>query len=889
MTLTGMLATAYAPTSIFPHAGMAFGMERETRREMAREELGRRWTQTGRAGAHRIAHGFTLGLSSYAMRRTGIEASYLTEMETERTLQNQMGVLRGEGGYEAVSGRGVRRDFFREGPGKAAMTEIQRRAGGLQAEYGYGVEQMNMMTRMAAGSIDVTRYQQAAAGGRGGMRNLGREISDIRDTGAAMAREMQMSEKEIQEFFSRLKGVMKITGESVREFQQENRRLSAQGPFSQKQVAGMRMQFTQMGRQMYMGGMDFGTEAMEQANRVAELRRGGVISAETLLREGGGLDPQAMARMIAARLQQQAGLVQGGNFNQALTLAGQNPEAYAGMMGGAGFMQTQAALGTTMARNPFALLQAQLDPQAVRRVTMQAPAIAFQRAQQMGELFVAGNEEQRRAQMIRKFGQQMGFDIRTPQGLGQAKTRYEELEIQREMIETDLADRFTDPRTGAPTRTPAQLGEMSASLMGIMTETGETASTMAGVMTSITNDTDLQRKWSTGSAAGRSRLVREVLAEERATDMYNEAVAMGGTVSKAFEGRGGTKGGIRKARAWARSLEKKGATSDEINKAVFGDLSSWNMKAGDLDEKLWITMDEKGERVSKIEGRAGETADLEMRRLVHVGGGKMKLETKRMSMTYKNLRDELRAAGDVSKEEFMEHLMGLGGRRIIKKGTTEALDSDSIDDQMLMDWQDQLASSGERLSVESIKQAGMARDEWSRARRKGAGVFDILKRRGLEVDEDVTRGLGELLDVDVQDKKKFAEIRRDPRMKPLVQAIEQFSGRGIETRKEFMSMTGIIGQDNMRSFFKEYASSEEGAKRLGGKSFQEFLGRRPLERMNELFQGMSGGEKQAFMVRTLSSAIEKSQRLVNEAKLGESESNAMHVKLSKEQLEAIKG
>jgi hypothetical protein len=867
MTLAGMLATGYAPTGLFPHAGMAFGMERGLRREMAREELGRRTTQGVRAGLHTIAHGATLGLSSYMMRRSGIEASWLTEMETERTLQNRLGFLR-EGPYAAATGYGVRRGFFQEGPGRAAMDVLQRRAGDLQAQFGYGTEQMNMMTRLATGAIDVTRVQQYAGRGRGGMRDMGREISEIRETAAAMAREMQMSEQEIQEFFGRLKGVMQITGEGVRDFQQENRRLSMQGPFSQRQVGEMRMQFTQMGRQMYMGGMDFGTEAMEQANRVAELRRTGVISAETLLREGGGLDPAAMARMVAQRLQQQAGLVQAGNFNQALTLAGQNPQAYAGLMGGAGFFQTQAALGGTMARNPFALLQAQLDPNAVRRVTMQAPAIAFQRAQQMGELFVAGNEEQRRAQMIRKFGQQMGFNVQTAQGLAQSRVRYEELEVQRESIETELGYMFEDDE-GQATKSRREMRDMASNLMGIMQETGESAGTLAGVMRSVHNNTDLLRRWSSSGAAGRGRLVREVLAQERAESLVDDLVASGGQVRKAF-GRN-TKEGIRRAQGWARQLEQKGVDNDTINRAIFGEARDF--RVGDL-EGLIFTYSEEGDRIDIApEGyNQGKILNLEMERMVHVGGGKFEMQRREMKMTSGDIQDEIEKYGLKTEEELKQHLAGLSGWH--KRAPRDV--TDDLDEGMRERWTDQLAGVGKRLTVESIRQAGMARDEWTRARRKGAGVFDIMRRAGVDIDTDMAKGLQQLLDMDVREREKFQKLEQDARLAPIMDVVRQFGGAGIETRRDFTAMTGIIGQQDMRAFFKEYAASEEGAKRL----FQEFMGDRPREKMFEMFQGMGDAEKRAFLTRTLTSAIEKSQRLVNETKRGDTAGMPLHVKIA---------
>jgi len=886
MSLGGMIATGYAPLGAFPHAGMAFGMERGTRREMAREELGRRWTQGVRGAVHGSMDALTMGLSSHLMRRTGVEAAWMGEMETKRTLQNRLGSVRGAGQYAAYSGLGVNRDFLTEEPGSSAMSILKRRAGELQSQYGYSVDQMDTLTRAATGAIDPTRIAQFAAGGRKGMANLGSEIASIRDTGASMSREMQMSEKEIGEFFSRLKSVMEVTGQGLKKFQQENRTLSMAGPFSQKQVASMRMQFTQMGRQMHLGGADFGTEAMGQANRVAELRRSGVISADTLLREGGGLGQEAVARMVAQRLQQQAGLVQGGNFNQSLVLAGQNPDAYSAMMGGASYMQTQGAVGATMARNPFALLQAQLDPNAVRRVTMQAPAIAFQRSQQMGSMFVGQNQEQIRAQMIRKFGSQMGFNVKTPQGLAQSRVRYEEIEIQREMLSDQLSAGFNDSLAIDKTTTASagEIRDMSNSLVGIMTETGESAATMAGVMHTIHQDTDMKRRWSTAGAAGKSRLVREVMGEQHAGDLYAEIAGGGSGAAEEFR-VSGTKSGIRKARNYARVLENKGATSAQINKAVFGNLSSWNLENyNDLESSgLKVKRSRDGTFVTGWGGAAGAMHTFERKRLLHVGGGKFKLQTQTMTMSALKIRDEIRRLGNATKEEFLEHIQGLTGKNSWQGAGGDGgvdVDENTITKEMAREWGGQLESSGDRISVESIKQAGMARDEWNRAHRQGAGVFDILARGGLEIAGNVEKGLADLLDSDERQKEKFDKLSKDKRLSPLMDIIKGFSGKGVQNKDEFTKMTSILGIGEMRSFFKEYAASESGSSKLGGKTYQEFLGTDQIGNMHELFKGMQAGEKQAFMTRTLTSAIEKSQRLVNETKRGDTESNPLYVEIT---------
>lgn len=893
MGLTGMVATGYAPLSMFPHAGMAFGMEQGTRREMAREELSRRWTQGTRAAAHAGLNNLTLGLSSYVMRRTGTEARMMTEMETERTLQNSLGVVRG-GPYAAFSGRGVSRDFFTEGPGRAAMNVMQNRAGALQSQFGYGAEQMNTLTRIATGAIDASRVQNYAAGGRGGMSEMGREISDIRETAAKMAREMQMSEKEIGEFFGRLKGVMEITGEGVKKFQQENRRLSMHGPFSQKQVASMRMQFTQMGRQMYMGGADFGTEAMDQANRVAELRRSGVISAETLLREGGGLDPQAMARMVAARLQQQAGAVQGGNFNQSLVLASQNPTAYGAMMGGASYMQTQGAVGATMATNPFALLMARLDPDAVRRVTVQAPTIAYQKAQQMGDIFVSQNDEQNRAQKIRNFGQKMGFDVRTAAGLGKARIRYEEMEVQQENIEADLRFMFEDA-AGKPAGSKREIREMSSNLMGIMADTGETSERLAGVMLDISDDVDMQRKWSSSGAVGRTRMAKDILARRDAKTASEAILAGRKSVGSAL--MTSPAAGIRKAIELSRSMAEQGIDGEIISRGLWAGIDEYAADAATMEDlgvdisggEMVMGGPRSGLKNLRIGGSTATSyRTLTREKRVRVGIDQFEIQKQTMKTHVNKIRDLIEEKQIKTGQELQKAIGGMEGPW--KTSSRKSIDPNTdLGAAMIQRWKRGMSGGGGgELTVESIRQAGVARQEWARAKRAGAGVFDIMERAGVRVDSDMTSGMEQLLTMDLAQAKAFEKLQADPRMGPLVKLAEQLGGSEVRTKDDFKVITKELGPSNMRKFFKEYAASEEGLKRLGGKSFQEFLGRDSMKAMNELYSGMSKGEKQAFMARTLTSAIEKSQRLVNETKRGDTATMPVHVSLDSKQIEAIR-
>jgi hypothetical protein len=191
------------------------------------------------------------------------------------------------------------------------------------------------------------------------------------------------------------------------------------------------------------------------------------------------------------------------------------------------------------------------------------------------------------------------------------------------------------------------------------------------------------------------------------------------------------------------------------------------------------------------------------------------------------------------------------------------------------------------MTVEDLKQAGISGQEWSRARREGAGVFDLMRRAGIE--ETFIDDPEDLLNLESLAGDRFQKLKKDVRMKPLVSLIEKFSSAGITGEQDFKTMTRTIGRADMKSFFKEYAASEAGSRRLGGKSFEEFLGQKPTEQMYDLFKGMGTEEKRGLLIRSLTSAIEKSQRLINETKRGDTDGFALHVKLSKEQLETISG
>jgi len=918
MSLAGMLTTAYAPTSLFPFAGMAFGQEQGLRRQMAQEELGRRWTQGARGGIHGFAHTMTLGLSSYMMRRSGLEASWLGEMQTERTLQNRMGVLRGEGGYEAYSGRGVRRGFFQGGPGQAAMDVLQRRGGELQSQYGYSLGQMDVLTTAATGAIDTTRIQQYARGGRGGMRQLGQEISSIRETAGAMAREMQMSEKEIQEFFGRLKGVMQVTGAGVREFQQENRRLSMQGPFSQRQVAEMRMQFTQMGRQMYMGGAAFGTQAMEQANRVAELRRTGVISAETLLREGGGLDPQAMARMTAQRLQQQAGLVQGGAFNQALILGQANPQAYAGLLGGgAGFFQTQAAVGAAQIQNPFALLEARMNRNLVREVTVQAPMLAFRQAQQMGPLFWAQNAGQRRAQIVRQFGRNMGYAVNTAAGMGQAVTRYEEMEFQK----ADYTGRITEQlgEQGAWTLSGAKInarqqGRLADDMMALAASGGVTSEEAFITMDALRiRQGGFTEYFATNNPRERQRILQEELVTTRAARLLEDLPVSSEIRTGRLAAEGDPNKMFLSLKRFAAAAVRRGVDSDMIAHATFGERADFQVNT---------------ERSNFSGGwMEKERIRLSMERVIHAGDDKFSIE-----------RREMRLSGSALNDVYKKYKVKMNKERLSKADQESALRQYALRQEAggKTPWETTVTEMKSKPKRNAVFEAllfvgggwafepiinyfrppapevgpeglmpgaggykGVTQEEAERTVRadkmwreemalgSAGNILDLLGAPGVAARQSFGSMAETIAEFDVN--KSTQNLMNERQFAPIINLALQadkanFAGLKLSTLRGTMSL------GDMRRYFKEYAVTEKGHEVMTTAGFAEFgdVAREGVKGYQAVYAGMGQAEQKRFFGYAGKEALEKSQRLLQESRLGDSDINAMHVKIDLDQLELLK-
>lgn len=842
-SFTSLLATAYAPLSLFPQAGTSFGMEQGLRRQTAREETSRRMTQAGRGVAVAMMDAHTLGLGSYFMRRSGSDVAYLGEQDRERAVQQRLGFLRGAQ-YGGSEGLGVGSEYLTRGAGRELMRGMRESERGLQHSYGLSREQMDPIRALALGSVDVTRVQQAAAGGHRTQAALGREVGGIEQQLAAMARAMQLTAPELTAFGNALKTVTKVTNESLKAFNVESLKAAGAGPFSQAQVGQFRMQAMGYGQQTYMNATSFASDAMRQAQRVSEARATGAIGASTLLREGGGLDPDAMMRMTMARIQQQAQLVQGGNFNQSLLLASQSKGAFSATMGGAGFFQMQGAAAAAMIANPWAMLQARMDPSAVQRVTMAAPAIAFVQSQQR-DAFMIGDEDQRKVQKIASFGRQMGMDMNTAQGANNARVRYEELEDQRKEISAGLS-------AGAGNKA-AETGKMSVKgigdlLFGFTAEGGISAKQALGAMDRVMLDTDLSRAWQGAKTREEKTDVLEMgvarqqrLAEESATGLAREGVAkiqkMGSISPQDFSAQ------MRDATsALGAKLDKAGLSHQAIVNEVFG-VSQERLRWG----KYYTGVG------TGVYSRFHET-------IQHVGGGKFQMTTRKLNIT----KQEAEAAfKDYGKKEgvrvkdltsaqkdraFLDWAgeQGAAGRNVWSKAEVSDINWDKDRQQYYRDYAGEKGYADDA-SVQD-KEARI-RLEYQYGQKKSGlgGVLGILSEAGVSVEGQLSDIAGRL-----SGGKLSEAAKKDARLAPVVRALSLTAGGSFDPTK----LPEAADSRTLRNYFKNFAKSEE------GKGLMKNLDPSNMtpESMINVATKMSTSQQENLNSKLLMGAMEKSAR-----------------------------
>lgn len=843
-SFTSLLATAYAPLSLFPQVGTAFGMDQGLRRQMAKEEVGRRATQAGRGAAVAGLDMASLGLGSYLMRRSGSDVAYLGEQERERDVQARLGFLRGAE-FGGAGGLGVGRGYQTRGAGRALMAEIREGERGLQHDFGLSREQMGTLRGAALGAVDVTRIQEGAAGGTSGMTRLGREIRGIERAFSDMARTMQLSEKELEGYTTALKGVTQVTASGARTFIEETRRAAAAGPFSAAQVGQFKIQAMGFGQQMFMNAPGVATDAMRQAQRVSEQRQTGAIRADTLIREGGGLDPENMMRMTMARTQQQAGLVQGGNFNQALLLASQRPGAFGAMMGGgAGFFQTQGASAAAMIANPWAMLQARMDPVAAQRVTMAAPAIAFVQSQQR-EAFMVGNEEAKRVQKIAAFGRQMGMDMNTSQGATNARIRYEELEESQSLIRDKLNGKGFEeamPSRANAEETAKDRDKMSRLLLGFASQTGASEDQAINALKAVNNDVDLNRRWSGAtSSKDKNEILEEGLALSRAGELKQAshfAARSVGDRLKTVINSGGLGATFREA---AKTMEAAGESNERISTILFGD-------ARDTVNK------------SQYMGGMWYGSERRMERVMYAGGGKFQTVRRTLNLD-KAKREQIveKHRKKYGKEATEGSALATWMAGEEKAGRTPW--DEEIVDKKWTDEDVRLAQEGRKAGrfdtdvgvtlEDEIRQRGEIR--WQDAKGASASTVGILAAAGVSTAgtwEDTAAGIV----AGFSDK-----VKNDRRLAPLLKLSEQTDSRTFK----IANLEQAADMRTLRSYFKHWAVK-------GGQDVMAGIdvSKMTIDEMKSAQSQMSDEQQKQLHHSLALSAFEKSGRTMTKEDMG---------------------
>jgi len=854
-SFSSLLATAYAPLSLFPQAGTSFGMEQGLRRQMAREETGRRITQAGRGTAVALMDAHTLGLGSYFMRRSGSDVAYLGEQERERDVQGRLGFLRGAE-FGGAGGTGVGRGYLTSGAGRAMMGQIREGERGLQHDFGLSREQMSTLRGAALGAVDTTRIQEAGAGGTSGMTRLGREVRGIERAFSDMARTMQLSEKELASFTTAMKGVSQVTAASARTFIEETRRMSSAGPFSAAQTGQFRLQAMGFGQQMFMDAPGFASGAMRQAQQVSDFRRSGVIQASTLLREGGGLDADAMMRMTMARLQQQAGLVQGGNFNQALLLSSQKPGAFGAMMGGAGFFQTQGATAAAMISNPWAMLQARMDPVAAQRVTMAAPAIAFMQSEQRGA-FMVGTDEMKRTQKIAAFGRQMGMDMTTSQGATNARIRYEEMEESRSNISDKL-------NTGLETSgiKGNERKALEGMLLGFSAQMNVSGDDSVAALESVLADTDLNRRW--GSAKGgeeKNEILMEGLAQRRA----DVGVRAAGSARQAIGDRLKTiinPAGLGAAfKEEAKKLEAAGESNERISEILF------NGSRDTVNKNTWL-------------GGLFEGSDRRMERMVYAGGGKFQAVRRTLKLKEGQLdkivaKHRKKYGKDATEGAALATWMAGEEEAGRKPWDEEVVDKVWGDSDVKLAQQ----AKKEGLFEEPVVSAEMKEEEvrhlgemkWQDVRGSSAGTVGLLAAAGVGVEgkwEDIAANISDL----------ESKVKDDKRLAPLLQLARQTDSRDFK----IANLDKAADMRTLRNYFKHWAV-KGGQDAMAGIDASKMT----VDEMKSVQSKMSDPQQKQMFQSLAMSAFEKSSRIMTKEESG-TYANPMWV-LNKKDVPAVVG
>jgi hypothetical protein len=435
--------TAYGsglPFGLGRYAAQRTDMERLQAQVMAREDMAYSMAggaQRGLFGALNLA---SFGLSNFMMRREGMLLETTRSQEFSRRLQGQLRFLTrdaleeaGLGEYAGVFAAGVSRRGA-----EAFAAPMMRQLGRLEREMGLDPSEVMALQGRAMGMMGVMGVERAVrAGGAGELgRQVGRQTFAVRD----IQQTLNLSEDEAEEFFQTI-GQMYGTAERVAGMARQARQAAGRWGMSKREVFDIMREFEDVGRGMALGQTRAREAGMDLVGAMRAQQRAGLLTREELLMYGGRTEEEALRIQARTRFQAGVGLYQQGALQGLGMMMTQNRPAYMQFLtGGMGAMDVRAAVGQTLARDPWAGLTAQYDP----RTTAMAGRLGWMTQYQMvvaeerGGFFLSQNESER----IRRFQ-----DLTGMQNLEAARWyRVYEREQNRfrEMARNDLGARDPD-------------------------------------------------------------------------------------------------------------------------------------------------------------------------------------------------------------------------------------------------------------------------------------------------------------------------------------------------------------------------------------------------------------------------------------------------------------
>jgi len=387
-------------------AGQRLDMTTTQAVDLAREELSYRVLKGGQKAAWGAADVLSMGVATYAMRKSGMGLENVYSHEFARNLQNQLrfvggDALRAAGAEVSAFGTGTTRRGARGLAG-----ELARNLGGLEAEMGLSANEIMGLQNRAMGTMGITGIEKALKGGNfaGEVGKQTRATRDIQQT-------LNLSEKEAKEFFDTI-GQMYGTADKVAKMAKDAARLSGQLSMDKRAVFGMMREYEDMGRTMAMGQDNARKMGMGYVTEMRGQQRLGVMNREEIMRYGGSTEEEGLAIRAKVQVQQNLEMFAGGRMRGFDVMAMARPGTYSQFMGGGmGAMEAAGAIGGTLARDPTAGMRARYDQSLRAKMGREGARLQYQRVQAEREsgMFIFNNEEQ----MISRYENLTGLDPET--------------------------------------------------------------------------------------------------------------------------------------------------------------------------------------------------------------------------------------------------------------------------------------------------------------------------------------------------------------------------------------------------------------------------------------------------------------------------------------------